>query len=195
MWELDHKKTKCQRIDAFELWCQKRLLRIPWIARRSKQSILKKINHKYSLEDLILKLKLQYFGHLMPRADWLEKSLMLGKIEGKRRRDQQRMRWLDNIVDSVDMTLIKLWEIAEDRGPWCSAVYGSTKNWTWLNDWTTTTALWVISSIWIFTHTHYCVCEAWISPLFFAFVTVMTRKCQRAFMIHIICRMGSIFDL
>ena len=123
------KKTKCQRIDAFELWCRKRLLRVCWIARRSNQSILKKINHKYSLEELILKLKLQYFGHLMPRADRLEKSLMLGKIEGKRRRDHQRMRWLDNIVDSMDMTLIKLWEIAEDRGAWCTAVYGVTNNW------------------------------------------------------------------
>ena len=124
------KKTKCQRIDAFELWCQKRLLRVCWIARRSNQSILKKINHKYSLEELILKLKLQYFGHPMPRADRLEKSLMLGKIEGKRRRDHQRMRWLDNIVDSMDMTLIKLWEIAEDRGAWYAAGHGVVKSWT-----------------------------------------------------------------
>ena len=129
------KKTKCQRIDAFELWCRKRLLRVCWIARRSNQSILKKINHKYSLEELILKLKLQYFGHPMPRADRLEKSLMLGKIEGKRRRDHQRMRWLDNIVDSMDMTLIELWEIAEDRGAWCTAVYGVTNNWIWLCVW------------------------------------------------------------
>ena len=109
-------------------------MRVCWIARRSNQSILKKINHKYSLEELILKLKLQYFGHPMPRADRLEKSLMLGKIEGKRRRDHQRMRWLDNIVDSMDMTLIELWEIAEDRGAWCTAVHGVSKSQTQLGD-------------------------------------------------------------
>ena len=126
------KKAECWRIDAFELWCWRRLLRAPWTARRFNQSILKEISPEYSLEGLMLKLKLQYFGHLMRRADSLEKTLLLGKIEGRRRRGWQRMRWFDGITDSMDMSLRKLQEIVKNREAWRDAVHGVTR----LSDWT-----------------------------------------------------------